>query len=100
MDRLEFLNKELGTDLISINGIDWYYISEHKKLSEEFIREFQDKFDWESISINQKLSEDFIREFKDKIDWKVVSSHQKLSEDFIRELWKIESFKKKEADFF
>ena len=45
MDRLEFLNKELGTDLISINDIDWHYISSHQKLSEEFISEFQDKLD-------------------------------------------------------
>ena len=63
MDKLEFLNKELGTDLISINGIDWNNISKHQKLSENFIREFQDKVNWYNISNYQKLSEKFIKEF-------------------------------------
>ena len=85
MNRLEFLNKELGVDLISMNGIDWRYISINKKLSEEFIREFQNKFNWVDISCHQKLSEDFIREFKDKLDWTRISTYQKLSEDFIKE---------------
>ena len=31
------------------------------------IREFQDKVDWYNISQHQNLSEDFIREFKDKV---------------------------------
>ena len=85
MDRLEFLNKELGTDLISINGIDWNNISKHQKLSENFIREFQDKVNWCNISYKQKLSEEFIREFQDKFNWESISRNQKLSEDFIRE---------------
>ena len=32
------------------------------------VREFQDKVDWEWISEHQKLSEEFIREFEDKIE--------------------------------
>ena len=49
--------------------IFFFYITEvmHKKLSEEFIKEFQDKVDWHKISEYQKLSEEFIKEFKDKI---------------------------------
>ena len=85
MDRLEFLNKELGTDLISINDIDWHYISKHQKLSENFIREFQDKVYWTYISCHQKLSEKFIIEFQDKINWTRISISQKLSDGFIRE---------------
>ena len=65
--------------------VDWYYISEYQKLSEDFIREFQDKVKWDWISMFQKLSEDLIREFQNKIDWYNISYHQKLSEDFIRE---------------
>ena len=46
---------------------DWKCISEKQNLSEDFIREFQDKVDWKYISKYQKLSEDFIREFQDKM---------------------------------
>ena len=108
MDRLEFLNKELNIDLISLDEInwinasrniqlseefirefqdkvDWYYISEYQKLSENFIYEFQNKVNWNCISIYQKLSEEFIRKFQDKVNWYRISEYQKLSEDFIRE---------------
>ena len=85
MDKLKFLNKELGTSYKSLFDVNWTYISEFQKLSEEFIREFQDKIDWYNISIYQKLSENFIREFQDKVDWFYISKYQKLSEEFIRE---------------
>ena len=39
MDRLDFLNKELGTNYTSLDKINWTKISKHKKLSENFIRE-------------------------------------------------------------
>ena len=65
--------------------VDWYWISEYQKLSELFIREFQDKVNWSCISEYQKLSELFIREFQDKVDWCWISMCQKLSESFIRE---------------
>ena len=112
MDRLAFLNKELNTNynslddvnwsIISISQIfsdslkielirefkdkiDWYHISKHQKLSENFIREFKNEVNWCRISKCQELSEEFIREFKDKIDWGEISRYQKLSEEFIRE---------------
>ena len=34
----------------------------YTKLTEEYIRQFQDKVDWRAISDNQKLSEEFIKE--------------------------------------
>ena len=82
MDRLEFLNNELGTNFMSLDKINWDYISEHQILSEKFIREFQDKIDWNCISIYQKLSEDFIREFQDKVNWYYIIKYQELSNDF------------------
>jgi hypothetical protein len=36
-------------------------------LSEDFIREFQDKIHWTCLCINQKLSEHFMRQFSDRI---------------------------------
>ena len=47
---------------------NWYFIS-MKPLSEEFIREFEEKVDWVTISKHQTLSEEFIREFEEKHDW-------------------------------
>ena len=65
--------------------INWKHVSRCQKLSEDFIREFQDKVNWKEISWNQKLSEDFIREFQDKVYWNNISSFQTLSENFIKE---------------
>jgi hypothetical protein len=67
------------------NKVDWRYISEHRNLSEDFIKEFKDKVDWINISKYQNLSENFIREFKDYVYWGFISKYQKLSENFIRE---------------
>ena len=77
---LKRANKILGT-----NYGDWYEVSEHEGLTEDFIREFADKVDWYCISEYQRLSEDFIREFSAKVDWGYISTYQQLSEDFIRE---------------
>ena len=85
MNKLEFLNKELGTNYKSLDDVNWYNISLCQKLSEDFIREFQDKINWDLISEFQKLSEEFIREFQVKFDWFYISEYQKLSEEFIRE---------------
>ena len=80
------VNECLGTNYKGlITKIQWEEISKCQKLSELFIREFQDKVDWWNISTYQKLSESFIREFQDKVDWHWISEYQNLSEDFIRE---------------
>jgi hypothetical protein len=65
----------------------WSSLCAHQKLSEDFIREFQDKVEWDYISQYQTLSEDFIREFKNKVVWDYICKYQKLSEDFIREFY-------------
>ena len=79
-DMLERANEILGT-----NYRNWRALSRHNGLTEEFIREFQDKVHWDCISIYQHLSEEFIREFKDDVVWTLISIYQHLSEDFIRE---------------
>ena len=68
-------------------GTSWHEISEYQyqPLSEDFIKEFQDRVKWNKISAYQHLSEDFIREFQDRVYWDRISAHQHLSEDFIRE---------------
>ena len=80
------VNEHLGTDYKGlITKEQWREISMFQKLSEDFIREFQDNVDWECISMCQNLSESFIREFQDNVNWNYISGSQKLSEDFIRE---------------
>lgn len=71
----------------NIDAVNWFDISWHKNLSEEFIREFQDKVNWYLISAgHDPLSDDFIREFQDKIDWFEISyNFRGLSEEIIRE---------------
>ena len=83
---IQRVNEYLGTDYKGlITEEQWKEISMSQKLSEDFIREFQDKVNWDRISRCQKLSEDFIREFQDKVKWGWISMYQNLSEDFIRE---------------
>ena len=79
-DVLKRANEILGT-----NYDDWYYLSGHERLTEDFIREFADKVDWYIVSRYQYLSENFIRELKDMVDWSWISESQHLSENFIRE---------------
>jgi len=72
----------------SIDDIGWgweYLISRKEKLSEDFIREFQDKLDWWWISNSQVMSENLMRSLQDKINWEESSIYQKFSENFMRE---------------
>lgn len=64
-------------------GDHFDYIALNQNISEDFIREFQDKLDWRFISSWQILSESFIEEFSHKIHWKRISGKQKLSKEFI-----------------
>ena len=61
-------NQKILFKFIQTNkNINFNYISYQYILSENFIRELQDKVDWCYISERQKLSENFIREFQDKV---------------------------------
>jgi len=69
---------------MSEDKIIWGVISQcHELLSEDFIREFQDRVNWECISKYQTLSEPFIREFRDKMWLGDILHFQKLSEECI-----------------
>ena len=78
------LPEEAIEDFRKGSYIDWFVYYDYI-LSEDFIREFQDKVYWSWVSFEQKLSEDFIIEFKDKVDWLGISFYQKLSKEFIAE---------------
>jgi hypothetical protein len=80
-------HKRLSEDFIRVfqDYVDWYYISIYQKLSEEFIREFKEEVIWTYISQHQKLSETFIKEFKNELDWDYITEYQSLSEEFIQE---------------
>ena len=81
---LFYINSQYVYTYDSLDDVNWNQLS-YCKLTEPFIREFQNKVDWESISWCQTLSEEFIREFKDEVYWAPISETQKLSESFIRE---------------
>ena len=79
------MTEEEIRETINNNTVDWNRIIWYQTLSEEFIREFQDRVNWSDISFKQTLSEEFIKEFKDKVYWKWISFCQTLSEEFILE---------------
>ena len=49
------------------NNTNWRKVSLKPGLSEDYIREFQDKVNWNEISYYQVLSENFMREFQDRL---------------------------------
>ena len=59
--RLEYLNKELGTDYKSLEYLNKELGTDYKSL---------DEIDWKCISTYYNLSKDFLHEFQDRIDWK------------------------------
>ena len=82
MNKLEYLNKELGTKYTSIDEVDWGDVSCYQHLTENFMRIFCDDLNWDDISKYQNLTEPFIRKFKKKVNWDNISKYQKLSEEF------------------
>lgn len=82
------INNDSSESIIDHYYNDWWRISQHKYLRQDFIRKYKDEkdeVDWRLICIYQKLSEKFIIEFRDKVDWKWISKFQKLSGKFIKE---------------
>lgn len=101
-------NKIILFKFIQTNkNVDWHYISDDYKLSENFIKKFQIKLIGLKYHINKnyqkilyenfkikligieyhinKNYENFIREFKNKVNWSEISIFQELSENFIKE---------------
>ncbi len=64
------------------DNINWNCISRYQKLSEEFMKKFNDRIDWNKINWHrisrcQIISEEFMRKFNDKIDWNHVSKNER-----------------------
>ena len=68
-------------------AINWENISHKYNLSEDFIREFQDKVIWYNkvywahICRHQKLSKEFIVEFADKVNFQYILMNENISND-------------------
>ena len=65
--------------------MSWYYISKYQKLSESFIKEFQDRIDWRCVSQYQKFSESFIREFQDVLGYVTKKSWLYEDKEFLKQ---------------
>ena len=66
---------------------NWNSISWSSSLSENLIREFQNKVIWKWISFRQKLSKEFIVEFSNKIDFTALLQNNLIDDqikDFCR----------------
>ena len=67
------------------NDHAWKVICEYQKLSENFMRDFEDQVNWYKISVYQKLSEEFMEEFKDNLGAFEIFVNQDISFEFLRE---------------
>ena len=62
---------------------NWRKLSDHQKMSLDFVRENADRVHWDRITQRIKMTDDFIEEFKDKVTWDYVWSYQYVTEKFI-----------------
>lgn len=73
MNRLQLINKELGTKYKSLNEAfsddQWRVVAKIYNLSEEFMERLHDHLNWSDISRNQILTQQFLERNSDKIDW-------------------------------
>ena len=78
------LNTEKLTrkEAMRLSPRDWSVISEHVKMSEDFIAKFSDLVDWTKVSEYQTLSESFIERYSDRVNWREISFYQQLSDAF------------------
>ena len=58
-----------------LNEPDW---------AEIYLGQLMDTNDWWSICINYKLSEAFMKEFENYLNWEAISIYQEMNVDFIR----------------
>ena len=72
-------------DLIDRHEGDWDVICNSVRLSEDFIRDFQNEVNWKIVSTRQRLSEDFIREFKHKVNWRMIKDNQFPSDELLND---------------
>ena len=75
-------------DMIDKYDGNWWDISMHESLSEEFMHEYKDKLFWKCISQAQLLSEEFIREYQNRVWWLGIAICQKSLSDAFREEFK------------
>lgn len=79
---------DFNIDLLRMyfHRVNWYYILDRSKISEDVLREFAFSFSaecWSVISEKQILSESFIHEFADKVDWTNIALYQSVSGKFL-----------------
>lgn len=51
------------------NNIDWYGISSHQIISENFILKYKHNLKWQSVSIKQKITEQYLDSVKERVNW-------------------------------
>lgn len=74
----EYINKNW-------KDLDFSWISQHIKLSEDMIHGYKNQLDWAKLSQYQNLSEYIIIKYANKVNWFNISQYQKLSKVFIIE---------------
>jgi hypothetical protein len=69
---------QLPDELKQSPNIDWYHVSQHYKLSEQFLDDFQNYLYWPYISRYQRLSDKFIKQFINYIDADEILKNKKV----------------------
>lgn len=95
-----YLNEYFGTNLQSLDMVDWKYVSKCKKLNEDFIVRFAKYLDWDLITqYQQNLSKAIIYDCmnNDKYIINIIKSQHQLNFDIIKDLY--ESLENKQSEF-
>lgn len=89
LEHFKFTEDQIRELAPFFNIEEWKKVSgfQYEQISEEFIREWNDKLNWMLLSFHYTFSYEFLREFKDKLDWRPICSHYKINNDFLREFF-------------
>jgi hypothetical protein len=68
----QFIPKLKHRGFLAPETVNWYNISCYQKLSEGFIREFEDRISFKYLSYNKNLTENIIRNYFSKFDINIL----------------------------
>lgn len=84
--RRELIEILQNCEWVYLRDIDWCRIVMINLLSEDFIKEFQDRICWDCVSSHQVLSSNFIIEFQDKLDLEAMLEIETISQNLYNKL--------------
>lgn len=83
-------NYDFSIEMLRIHQhrIYWHKVLKRMKFNEELLREIASNFTdvcWTVVSQHQKLSMNFMHDYADKLDWELLALYQNMTSEFFNE---------------